>query len=344
MSKQRQQDALLFSALFNERGILSLLVVTQVIAIILALAPNRVGGVWYYLAINSMFLHTTVIVSCYCLYLLRSFLSSLNPALQLTSFIIVFTFNAGLFSLLFAHTVFSISTAQQLLIFMLCNMFSVFLLATLFVQFLVIHYDKNKQTHALSRAELDALQARIRPHFLYNSLNTAAELTHYDASAAEQSLLGLAALSQAAMRAGKSVALEDELTLCKQYLNIEKWRFNQRLNIDWLLPEHIPNIAVPCLTLQPLIENAVIHGVEPSLSPVNIKVELHVTANYLTIIVSNPIANNPPEHREGNGMALENIRQRLNIFYQHKAKLTIAKKDNTFRVKVVLPKRLMVKQ
>jgi two-component system, LytTR family, sensor histidine kinase AlgZ len=339
MSKSSPSEALLFSTLFNERGVLALLVVSQVIAIVLAFAPNVDGDIWLRLGVISLFLHLIVLMSTTCLYVCRRALQQLSQAGQLSYFFITFIFNTCIFSMLFSRFAFDINNDAQLLFFILRNSVIVFLLSALFVQFLLIHYEKKQQTKALARAELDALQARIRPHFLYNSLNTAAELTHQDADAAEQAILALAALSQAAMRSGKSVPLEDEITLSKQYVALESWRFGGRLTVDWLIPNKLPALNIPCLTLQPLIENAVCHGVEPSETGAVIKVELHVTTGYLTIIVSNPL---PPTAttRPNNGMALENIRRRLNIYYHNKAQLTITNKNTEFRVKVVIPKEV----
>lgn len=338
MGKQLSPDALLFSALFNERGVLASLVVSQVVAIALSFAPNVSGDIWLRLGIISLFLHLIVLVSTSVLYLFRTLLQRFSPTIQLCCFFSCFIINTGLFSLLFSDFAFDIESNLQLWFFVLRNCLIVFLLSALFVQFLLIYYEKNQQTKALAQAELDALQARIRPHFLYNSLNTAAELTHYDAEAAERAILALAALSQAAMRSGKSVSFEDEVTLSKQYIALETWRFGERLKVDWQIPKQLPIITIPCLTLQPLIENAVCHGVEPNERGALIKVEVHITAGYLTIIVSNPITVTSSHTRPNNGMALENIRQRLNIYYDNKARLTITKKNAVYRVKVVIPK------
>ncbi|WP_372759994.1 sensor histidine kinase [Pseudoalteromonas sp.] len=335
----KEIDKLLFSALFNERGVLASLVVAQVIAIVLAFAPHVSGDSWLRLGIISLFLHLIVLFGTSILYLFRDFLHTRTPAVQLGCFFSSYIFSSCLFSLLFSYFAFDIKNNQQLWFFVLRNALIIFLLSALFVQFLLIHYEKKQQTKALAHAELDALQARIRPHFLYNSLNTAAELTHHDADAAEQAILALAALSQAAMRSGKSVPLEDEITLSKQYIALETWRFGERLKVDWHIPSELPTLNIPCLTLQPLIENAVCHGVEPSIAGAHIKVELHVSTGYLTIIVANPIAVTSAKTRPNNGMALENIRQRLNIYYANKAQLSITTKNAVHRVKVVIPKQ-----
>jgi two-component system sensor histidine kinase AlgZ len=170
-------------------------------------------------------------------------------------------------------------------------------------------------------------------------LNTAAELTHHDVEAAEHAILALAALSQAAMRSGQSVLLSDEIVLTKQYIALESWRFAERLQVEWLLPENLPALYIPYLTLQPLVENAVCHGVEPSQSGATISIELHVTTHYLTLIVTNPVPIEAANTREHNGMAIDNIRSRLSIYYKDQAQLTITNKEKKFRVKVVIPKQ-----
>ncbi|MBB1327996.1 histidine kinase [Pseudoalteromonas sp. SR43-7] len=338
MSKSLKDDGLLFSALFNERGVLASLIVSQVIAIVLAFAPNVEGDIWLRLGIISLFIHLIVLVGTSSLYFCRFFLQTRTQTFQLSLFFIFFLLSTCIFSILFSHFAFDIDDTDNLIYFTLRNCIIVALLAALFVQFLLIHFEKEQQTKALSRAELDALQARIRPHFLYNSLNTAAELTHHDADAAEQAILALAALSQAAMHSGKNVSLDDEITLSKQYIALETWRFGNRLRVNWQIPNELPALSIPCLTLQPLIENAVCHGVETSERGAEIKVELHITTGYITMIVSNPITISNAQTRPNNGMALENIRQRLNIYYKNKAQLTITNKNDVFRVKVVIPK------
>ena len=340
MSTSAVVDKLLFSALFNERGVLCSLIVTQVIAIILAFSPSIDGDIWLRLGVVSLFLHLIVLVSVTALYFCRHFLKKQRQFSQLSSFFTVFLVSTILFSILFSQFAFNISSTDDLVLFTLRNCIIIFLISALFLQFLLIHFEKEQQTKALTRAELDALQARIRPHFLYNSLNTAAELTHLDVNAAENAILALAALSQAAMKAGQRVSLEDEITLSKQYVELETWRFGDRLKINWQIPADLPALTIPCLTLQPLIENAVCHGVEASEFGALISVELHITPRYLTMIVSNPIPNTSQHKRANNGMALENIRQRLAIYYKDKAQLSITNKDNIFRVKVVIPKQV----
>ncbi|MFU2509566.1 sensor histidine kinase [Pseudoalteromonas sp. ASV78] len=336
MSKSVQTNTLLFAALFKERGVLATLVVAQVIATVLAFAPTTAGDIWLRLGTISLFLHLTFLSSLTWLYLLRKQLEQISQALQLSALMLSLLLTTAIFSGLLVEFASDFIAQQNSYAFILRNLLVVFLVTALFIQFLTIHFEKEQQTNALARAELDALQARIRPHFLYNSLNTAAELTHYDPQAAEQAILALAALSQAAMRVGKETALADEITLTQQYIKLESWRFAERLQVNWQLPEQLPAITIPCLTLQPLLENAVCHGVEPALTGAIIYVELHISKRSLVILVENPISSQQ-QKRPGNGMALDNIRQRLDLYYQGRAKLTVTTRGNVFRVKLVLP-------
>lgn len=329
-------NALLFAALFTERGVLATLVVVQIIATILAFAPSTVEDIWIHLGVISLFLQLTFLLSLTWLYLLRNQLQNYSRLVQSISLFVSLLATTLLMSFILITFASSYIGIGALGPFIFSNLLIVFLVACLFVQFLTIYFEKQQQTNALARAELDALQARIRPHFLYNSLNTAAELTHYDPDAAEQAILALSALSQAALKVGKGVPLAAEIALTKQYISLESWRFGERLKVKWLLPELLPKITIPYLTIQPIIENAVCYGVEPALDGAEISVQLHQSKQSLTFIIENPIVAATQKHL-GNGMALENIRQRLALFYQNNAQLTTTSRDGIFRVKLVLP-------
>jgi len=338
MSTLPRHDALLFAALFNERGVLATLVVGQFIAIILAFAPTTADDIWLRLGILSLFIHLTFLSCISCLYVARNKLVNHSHRIQILFFIASLILITSVFSAVFYNYASTFTDLPGVGVFILRNDFIVFLVSALFIQFFLIHVERDQQTSALARAELDALQARIRPHFLFNSLNTAAELTHHDPEAAEQAILALASLSQAAMKAGKSTPLNEEIALTQQYISLEKWRFGERLRVNWQLPRELPSLLIPCLTLQPILENAVCHGVEPSPNGAKIEVQLYITDKSLTFIVQNPIPSTVLASRKNNGMALDNIRKRLSLYYRHKAKLTTHEAKGVFRVKLILPK------
>ena len=162
------------------------------------------------------------------------------------------------------------------------------------------------------QAELEALQARIRPHFLFNTLNTGAALVHQRPEDAERLLLDLADLFRAALAGPRAIPLSEEIALSRRYAEIEGLRFGDRMRIHWDLPEPLPGRAVPTLSIQPLIENAIRHGVEPSPSGGDIHVRLDVARDMLSILIENDL---PPAGstaaRTGHKLGLESSRARI---------------------------------
>jgi len=198
---------------------------------------------------------------------------------------------------------------------------------------------------ALSEARLQALQARIRPHFLFNSLNAVLSLIRTEPRRAEETLEDLADLFRVLMRDARDVtSLEEEIRLCRQYLSIEKVRLGERLQVQWkainLSEKVLSRSRVPSLLLQPILENAVHYGVEPVAEPVLIEVEVARKGESIEITVINPL----PQEGEatgpvkiGNHMALQNIRDRLALLYDVEAKLTTSAKNGRFEVHMHIP-------
>lgn len=151
------------------------------------------------------------------------------------------------------------------------------------------HWRIQQLTIKAKQAELDALRARVHPHFLFNTLNTGAALVHQRPADAEQLLLDLADLFRAALSGPQTIVLAEELTLARRYLEIEALRFGERLRISWHLPETIPAVAIPRLSLQPLLENAIRHGIEPVPSGGEVTIALAQTGRRVEISVSNPL-------------------------------------------------------
>jgi len=198
---------------------------------------------------------------------------------------------------------------------------------------------------ALAQARLQALQARIRPHFLFNSLNTVLALIRTEPRRAESTLQDLADLFRVLMNNARDITtLEDEVRLCKQYLAIEQTRLGERLEVQWDMTalgiDVLRKAQVPALLLQPLLENAVRHGVEPAQSPVLIQIHLSCSVDRIEITVINPIAlpeQGKPVLAAGNNMALENIRQRLILLHDVEAELTTVVAQGLFKVRLRFP-------
>ncbi len=189
-----------------------------------------------------------------------------------------------------------------------------------------------------ARAEIEALQARIRPHFLFNSLNTVASLIPSRPEAAERLVEDMSDLFRAALSAPHAITLDEELTLVRRYLEIEQWRLGERLRVEWALPDPLPAFTLPALTLQPLVENAVLHGVEPSRTGGRIRVSGEaLPGGGFRLRVENDLAENAGRsHRRGNHMAIGNIRARLALHFGSLARLEAAREDGRFVVNLVL--------
>ena len=199
-------------------------------------------------------------------------------------------------------------------------------------------YHRNQQIlQAEARARLQALQARIRPHFLFNSLNTIASLTHEEPDLAEEAIENLSDLFRASLRADSQVSLDSEIALTRKYIDLEKLRLDDRLRVEWRIDSDLQRFSLPALTLQPLVENAIYHGIEPLAEGGELRIELRQPRDRLEIRISNPL---PPErspNRSGNRMALENIRERLDLAFRGRAKIEHLEENGLYTVRISVP-------
>ena len=192
---------------------------------------------------------------------------------------------------------------------------------------------------AVTEARLQALTARIRPHFLFNSLNAVLSLIRAEPKRAEHALEELAELFRALMRDNRDlVPLADEIALCRQYLDLEKLRLGERLKVEWEIDDLPGEVLVPALMLQPLLENAVYHGIEPVEAPGVIHIRFTRKGDELVIALDNPVCPGG-SHQAGNRMALANIRERLALHYDLEARLEAQEENGIYKVNMVLPCR-----
>ena len=192
---------------------------------------------------------------------------------------------------------------------------------------------------ALAEARLMALTARIRPHFLFNSLNGILGIIRNDPRRAEKALEELAELFRALLQDPRElVPLSTEIALCRQYIELERLRLGERVRVNWDIEQCPPDALMPPLMLQPLLENAVYHGIEPASDPGAIDIRLLHSGSTIVIVISNP---NEDKHTRstGNQMALANIRERLTLFYGNAANLDADVRDDRYTVRIVLPYR-----
>ncbi|MBS1197147.1 MAG: Histidine kinase internal region [Proteobacteria bacterium] len=205
---------------------------------------------------------------------------------------------------------------------------------------LLLHYlELRARAHspAIAEARLMALNARIRPHFLFNAINAVLSLIRAQPKQAESALETISDLFRAALRDPADwLPLSEEISLCRQYLELEKLRLGERLQVEWDIRSVPLDTLIPPLMLQPLVENAVFHGIEPAPDGGTIRIIFMRKDNDLVIEVANQHCNTPRQSA-GNQIALTNIRERLALYYDLEARLEIDQSDTHYRIRIVLP-------
>ncbi len=185
-------------------------------------------------------------------------------------------------------------------------------------------------------ARLSELQARIRPHFLFNTLNSAIALVREDPARAEAVLEDLSELFRhALMEQRESVTLAEEVALARRYLDIEQVRFGDRLQVEWQLDPAAATARVPALMLQPLVENAVKHGVEPSAEGAQVRVSTQRRSSIVVIKVTNTVPGG--QGKRGHGVAQDNVRDRLQLLHDVQGQFQAVFKDGLYQVRVEVP-------
>ena len=221
--------------------------------------------------------------------------------------------------------------------FVFKSVFAVVLVAVVFGRYLLIRGRWQAGVMAQAEARVQALQARIRPHFLFNSLNTIASLIPDHPESAEAATLDLADIFRGSMRrADQLIPLADELELARQYLNMEQRRLGDRLQVDWRVEELPPGAAVLPLILQPLFENAIGHGVQTRAEGGRVSVYGRSEGDRVVVTIGNPV---PPEDAQthGHGMAIRNIRERLALAFGPRASLLTERDKEQFYAVLSLP-------
>ena len=213
------------------------------------------------------------------------------------------------------------------------------LLSSAFAVLILIYFKLRAMSlsTALHDARLQALQARIRPHFLFNTINAVLSIVRADPKQAETALEDMADLFRMAMAENKEmVSLHREIELSRQYLALEKLRLGERLREQWQIDDDLKEAMIPPLMLQPLLENAVYHGIEPLAEGGLIDIKLRHVGSDLHLDVRNPCRNHFGGH-QGNKMALENIRERLALKFDVEAKYTVESGSDYYHVHIQLP-------
>ncbi len=217
------------------------------------------------------------------------------------------------------------------------QLFAIVIITAMVLRYFQLQQLLLDQHQAELSARMNALQARIKPHFLFNSLNTIAQLIATRPAEAETAVENLASLFRANLKETTTFCpLRQELNLVKGYLALEQWRFGERLKLDWQESLHDDSCPVPVLCLQPLVENAVVHGVASTLKGGKLIVRILQTPRITTLSVENDLVSGKTEH-EGHGVGLTNVQHRLQVLYGDRARCRIEKTAASYKVIVTIP-------
>ncbi|MDE1461428.1 sensor histidine kinase [Spartinivicinus poritis] len=330
--------------LCTTRAVFMLVVLAELFVLILVLAlPSSMGFDWNHLALTSFFVQWVVLVSAGCLCRIRPLILGAQLGHALAACYSVVLLVTLVFSLAAEWVIYPLdwdSFWLQLDTWHISkNLLVALIITSLLLRYFYVQQQLRKQEQAELRSRLQALQARIHPHFLFNSMNSIASLIQVSPEKAEQAVEDLAALFRACLdEVAAKVTLADELEICKQYLRIEKHRLGERLQVNWNLEEVPDSLPIPPLTLQPLLENAVYHGIQPLAEGGTISIEGQYDNQQLTISIHNPVdAAYIAEPKSGNQMAIQNIAARLQALYGKQASLSVQQKEAGFVTQLSYP-------
>jgi len=324
------------------RSVFAVVVLAELFAFILTLAtyPHS-RDPWGDLALTSLFMQWTGLISAALLCFSRRLLTRLTSITAgLLAYVLLLAIIALLSKATFhllqhtATTPFTTDPAE----FLLRNLAIGAIVTALALRYFYVAHQWKQRTRAEAEARLQALQARIRPHFLFNSINTVTSLIHSQPEAAEEALLDLSDLFRASLgKEQRRIPFSEEAALTRRYLHMESLRLGERLRLEWDTDAIPDNALLPPLILQPLVENAVYHGIEPNPGGGTVTLRGTVEGKRLVLQLSNPLPAADTPRKQGNRMALDNIRERLAAHYGDTAGLKLEEREERFVVTLTLP-------
>lgn len=330
------------------RNVFVVVLLTEVLAIVFAMAATTSATqFWDYLALSSLLMLWIALLNTATLCLIRSWLDkqkqiyclviSFGLMMSISFLVSLITSKANMLFIVLDDT--SLGT-----LFLLRVMIISAVIYFLLLRYFYIQHQWRLNLAAQSRAEIQALRARIRPHFLFNSMNTIASLIAISPELAEKAIEDLSDLFRASLNEKNINKLNDEIELTKSYLAIESLRLGNRLQIEWNINDNLLEAEVPSLCIQPLAENAVYHGIEPLEKGGKICISALQIDNKLMLSVSNPLMSEAEKNRvsfsaskKGNQMAQDNIRQRLKLVYGNNGRFTINDTKDNYTVSILIP-------
>jgi two-component system sensor histidine kinase AlgZ len=325
------------------QAVLLLVLLGLLLATLLALADAGLEpSFWRSLGLAALLIETVVLAACLMLCGARALLSRLPVAVaHVAIFTVIQLLTAG-FSVFALNWFIAPGVAgvpDDGTRWILRNVLISAIASLVFLRYLALHRQWQLQIRAEAGARLNALQARIRPHFLFNTLNTIASLVRSRPDEAEQAVLDLSDLLRTGLKSDSWHTLQDELELIRGYLRIEGQRLGPRLVVDWRLDERLPQQqAIPALLVQPLVENAIVHGIARCPEGGRLLIECRPLGARWLLRIANPMPpSDDPGAQGGHRMAQDNIRQRLELAYGERARFRTTVVDAEFIAELELP-------
>ncbi|MCB1675985.1 MAG: sensor histidine kinase [Halioglobus sp.] len=320
------------------RPVFLMVLLCQLLAVVYVLANSALPQFdWELLAICSLYMQWVVLLSAALLCRLRRPLSRFSlPAAALGSLLVVLAVTA-LSSLLALYLYPQPVRGSPGGWWLLRNLLVAALLSGIVLRYFYLQQQLRRQEKLELQARLDSLRAKIRPHFLFNAMNSIASLIMSRPEAAEQAVEDLAELFRAGLQESqRPTTVADELHLCELYLGIEQLRLGQRLRVEWQVDAAARAVPMPSLLLQPLVENAVYHGISQLPEGGTVAVAVRLSGGALRVQVDNPVPQTAAD-TAGHRMALANIRERLLAIYGSGARLEALPGTGSYRIELSYP-------
>jgi two-component system sensor histidine kinase AlgZ len=329
-----------------QRTALAIVLIVELTALVLTLARQSVIDFWTDLARTSMLLLWMGLTVAALLCALRDRLLRLTVAAGSAAVLLIVVAVVATVSTcaaLFGHTQLVLESVGAALFpgdarsFALRNVCISLVVTGLTLRYFYVSQQWRRSVELRATARVHALQARIRPHFLFNSMNTIAALTRSNPARAESAVQDLADLFRATLSDQRdTITLAEELEVARTYQRMEQLRLGERLKVEWHIDALPAQALVPHLMIQPLLENAVYHGVEPRPEGGTVTISGEVNAGLITLVVRNPLGT-ALSMRDGNRLALANIRERLSLMYGERALMKSGRFDAEYIVTLRFP-------
>lgn len=341
---ERNQAGDILPPFCETRVVLATVIVAELLVCVVALSSGgQALGTWRGFSLTSLYAQWVALTAISLLCVVREWLSRLSVTFGLSvawCLILGVTITGALIAWWLTHRFdFGLSFSdRQLGRFLLTNLSLSALVSAAALRYLHVQSEWERQIRAEAQSRVEALQARIRPHFLFNSMNTIASLIRKKPEIAEEAVEDLSELFRGALSEHRETSLVEEFAIVRNYLRLEKLRLGSRLRVDWHIEDIPEDALMPPLSVQPLVENAIYHGIQPNPAGGAVAIKGERNGNMLSLIIENSL---PPDgarpRRDGNRMAQNNIAQRMKYYFGTRGALRIEQTAQSYRAILQFP-------